>query len=45
MKLALVQICSGDNPTKNLGKTCGFIREAARAGAELIVTPEVTNCV
>ena len=45
MKLALVQICSGDNPSKNLEKTCAFIREAARAGAELIVTPEVTNCV
>ncbi len=45
MKLALVQICSGDNPAKNLEKTCAFIREAARAGAELIVTPEVTNCV
>jgi predicted amidohydrolase len=45
MKLALVQICSGDNPAKNLEKACAFILEAARAGAELIVTPEVTNCV
>ena len=45
MKLALIQICSGDNPAKNLEKTCAFIREAAQAGAELIVTPEVTNCV
>ncbi len=45
MKLALIQICSEDNPTKNLEKTCVFIHQAARAGAGLIVTPEVTNCV
>ena len=36
---------AGITQQKNLEKTCTFIREAARAGAELIVTPEVTNCV
>ncbi|MEM6489999.1 MAG: carbon-nitrogen hydrolase family protein [Pseudomonadota bacterium] len=42
---ALVQLTSSDDPLANLPVTEGFVREAAAAGARLIVTPEVTNCV
>ena len=45
MKAALVQLRSSDDPAANLPVTLGFVREAAEAGAELILTPEVTNCV
>lgn len=45
MKTALVQLNSGDDPAANLVATQGFIAEAAQAGAEFVLTPEVTNCV
>jgi deaminated glutathione amidase len=45
MKAALVQLCSGDDPAANLTVTEGFVREAAGNGAQLVLTPEVTNCV
>ncbi|MEC7761127.1 MAG: carbon-nitrogen hydrolase family protein [Pseudomonadota bacterium] len=45
MRAALVQLCSGDDPAANLTVTRGFVDEAARSGASLILTPEVTNCV
>ncbi|WP_138422240.1 carbon-nitrogen hydrolase family protein [Maritimibacter alexandrii] len=45
MRAALIQLCSGDDPAANLPVTLGFVAEAAEAGAELILTPEVTNCV
>jgi len=45
MRAGLVQLCSGDDPAANLPATRGFIREAAGQGAEIVLTPEVTNCI
>ncbi|MDQ7080887.1 MAG: carbon-nitrogen hydrolase family protein [Paracoccaceae bacterium] len=45
MRVALVQLNSGDMPLENLPVTEEFIRQAAEDGAQLILTPEVTNCV
>jgi predicted amidohydrolase len=45
MRAALVQLCSSDDPVANLPVTEALIREAAEAGAELILTPECTNIV
>jgi predicted amidohydrolase len=45
MRAALVQLRSSDDPAANLPVTEGLIREAASAGAELILTPECTNIV
>lgn len=45
MKIALLQLCSGDDPADNLRILEPMIRTAAAAGAKLVATPEVTNCV
>ncbi|MFD0859532.1 carbon-nitrogen hydrolase family protein [Roseovarius aquimarinus] len=45
MKAALIQLCSGDDPARNLPLTAALIQEAADGGADFILTPEVTNCV
>ena len=45
MKVALLQICSSDDPDQNIAMVTGMMRDAASAGAEFILTPEVTNCV
>ena len=45
MKVALLQLCSGDDPKANLPVLNDMIGQAAEAGADLILTPEVTNCV
>jgi len=45
MKAALVQITSSDDPAANLIATEALIREAAAAGADIALTPEVTNIV
>jgi predicted amidohydrolase len=43
MRAGLVQLCSSDDPAANLGLTERLVREAAQAGAQLVLTPEVTN--
>ncbi|RME14033.1 MAG: carbon-nitrogen hydrolase family protein [Alphaproteobacteria bacterium] len=43
MRAGLVQLTSGDDPGANLRRTRTFVREAAAGGAELVLTPEVTN--
>ena len=43
VRAALVQLCSGDDPEANLATTLSLLDEAR--GADLILTPEVTNCV
>ncbi len=43
MRAALVQLRSGDDPGANLPVTEGLVREAAAAGAGLVLTPECTN--
>ena len=45
MRAALVQLSSGDDPAANLASTADWIKQAAAGGADLILTPEVTNCV
>lgn len=45
MRAGLVQLTSGDDPVANLAMTRAFVREAALGGAQVILTPEVTNCV
>jgi predicted amidohydrolase len=42
MRLALAQIVSGPDPAANLAQVAGRTREAADAGAELVLFPEAT---
>lgn len=45
MRVALLQLCSGEDPAANLAVTEDLVRRAAAGGATLILTPEVTNIV
>ena len=45
MKIALIQLNVTDDPSENLPTTLNYIRDAVAAGAEFVLTPEVTNCV
>ena len=45
MRAALIQLCAGDAPVANLPVTRAALRDAARGGATIALTPEVTNCV
>ena len=45
MRAALLQLNSGDDPAANLRATRALVRQAAEGGADLVLTPEVTNCV
>ena len=45
MRAALVQLTSSDDPHENAETLLRRIDEASAAGATLIATPEVTNCV
>ena len=45
LRAGLVQLSSSDDPEANLPVTEGLIREAAAGGAQLVLTPEVTNLV
>lgn len=45
MRAGLIQLCSSDRPEENLTAAAALIRHAAAEGAELVLTPEVTNCV
>lgn len=45
MKIALLQLSSSDDPHATLAVTLDMVRDAAARGAEMIFTPEVTNCV
>ncbi len=45
MKVALIQLNSSDDPARNLPQTQSLIAQAAGDGAQLVMTPEVTNCV
>ncbi|SHL93620.1 Predicted amidohydrolase [Paracoccus solventivorans] len=43
LRAALVQLNVGDDPAANLPGTLAFVAEAARGGAQLVLTPEATN--
>jgi predicted amidohydrolase len=45
MRAALLQLCSGDDPARNLPVTEALVREAAAGGAALVLTPECTNII
>ena len=45
MKAALLQLNVSDDPDANLDTTLLLLADAAAQGAELILTPEVTNCI
>jgi predicted amidohydrolase len=45
VRIALIQLNSSDDPEANLRETERLIRRAAAEGAELVLTPEVTNIV
>ena len=40
MKVAVVQVCGGENIEHNLARACEIVREARADGAELICLPE-----
>lgn len=42
---ALIQMTSSDDPAANLEQARSYIREAATKGAQIALTPEVTNCI
>ncbi|HKL70934.1 carbon-nitrogen hydrolase family protein [Salibaculum sp.] len=45
MKAALLQLCSSDDPAENLRVVSELMDRAAKQGADIVLTPEVTNCV
>lgn len=45
MRAALLQISSSDCPKQNLETVLGLIGEAVEEGADIVCTPEVTNCL
>lgn len=45
MRAALLQLTSSDDPAENLIEVGARMQEAVANGAEVILTPEVTNCV
>ncbi|NNE88504.1 MAG: carbon-nitrogen hydrolase family protein [Silicimonas sp.] len=45
MRVGLVQLTSSDDPQANISVVQDFVAEAAKQGADFVLTPEVTNCV
>ena len=45
MRVALLQLTSSDDPAQNLVMLRGMICEAVDNGADIVCTPEVTNCL
>ena len=45
MQAAILQLNATDDPAANLPVTVEMLRQAVAEGAELVLTPEVTNCV
>ncbi|WP_104019976.1 carbon-nitrogen hydrolase family protein [Roseovarius nitratireducens] len=45
MRAALLQLTSSDDPVDNLAVVRAWMEDAAADGAEIILTPEVTNCI
>ncbi len=45
MRAGLVQLTVGDDPVANLPETLALIGAAAEGGADLVLTPECTNCL
>ncbi|SDI80003.1 carbon-nitrogen hydrolase family protein [Aliiruegeria lutimaris] len=45
MRAGLLQLNVSDDPAANLTETLARVEEAVGAGAEFVLTPEVTNCL
>ncbi|MCC5985775.1 MAG: carbon-nitrogen hydrolase family protein [Rhodobacteraceae bacterium] len=45
MRAALIQMTSSDDPQANCATVLAHLRAAAKAGAQIALTPEDTNCV
>ncbi|WP_136443336.1 carbon-nitrogen hydrolase family protein [Pacificoceanicola onchidii] len=45
MRVALLQTCASDDVSRNLDGLLEMLEQAAQAGADLVLTPEVTNIV
>lgn len=45
MRAAILQMTSSDMPEENLETVLTALAEAKAAGADILLTPEVTNCV
>ncbi|MHA6324485.1 carbon-nitrogen hydrolase family protein [Roseivivax sp. CAU 1753] len=45
MRAALLQITASDDPAENLVLLRGLVADAAARGADMVFTPEVSNCV
>ncbi|MCT4608252.1 MAG: carbon-nitrogen hydrolase family protein [Pelagimonas sp.] len=45
MRIAVLQMTSSDDPGENLDTVRQMLRDAAGQGAQIALTPEVTNCV
>ena len=45
MKTALIQLNSSDDPVQNRDQLLEFLGQASENGAQIALTPEVTNCV
>tara|TARA_R110000850_G_scaffold99_46_gene644 strand:+ start:922 stop:1752 length:831 start_codon:yes stop_codon:yes gene_type:complete len=45
MRAGLLQLNVSDDPTENLAETLALVADAAAQGAEIVLTPEVTNCL
>ncbi|UWR24053.1 carbon-nitrogen hydrolase family protein [Sulfitobacter sp. S190] len=45
MRAGLLQLNVSDDPRQNLPVTLDYLAEAAAQGAQMVFTPEVTNCV
>lgn len=45
MRVAILQMCSSDDPGRNLTTVLAALTQAKAAGADILLTPEVANCV
>ncbi len=45
MRAALLQLTSSDTPSENAQIVCAMMRDARDQGADIVCTPEITNCV
>ncbi|UWQ21961.1 carbon-nitrogen hydrolase family protein [Jannaschia sp. W003] len=45
MRLAIVQMTASDAPDENIAVLQSAVADAARSGADMVLTPEVSNCL
>lgn len=45
MRVSILQMCSTDDPSENAKTLVDAVAQAASEGAQLVLTPEVSNCV